>query len=482
MKKAIFFTLVLLILTCAASALSVAPRTLDIQPNVINKTTALVSSPATAVSTASTTAPKPATTTAAKSTGTLTTSTKPTITNPSADVSGKAGVNTSGSNTGYPRQTWTAQDAKGLLSESIIDEDLSPDSWFGCRYDEESDCINHYDKNGKLVAYTEKITDSSAPGKTHTTTHLFKYNSMGNVEEEITVDHETGEISDAEALKNMIGGLEGTGAIYQSMYAFLQQALEEKKENHQEVMEANQQKLEAAINATEEKKEDIEEAKDAAEKEFTPGIWSRFLSFIGIRDTPSAVNEKQERMQDIGACRKTHEDQHGRAAYMENSTIIAILFNGSIYNSEGRNIQADESMISDVKEKAQGANCGELVKLINEKSQEWHNSRAQPLAEKLPGQFGGWAGKGVEFWQGDTTEPQEKLNGLIDKNISEVNSAVDNGFFRKLWDRMVGNDITEMKTLAIYSGMDTRQKEVQTLSNIMEKVNDTESEIVQNIK
>ena len=63
-----------------------------------------------------------------------------------------------------------------------------------------------YDQNGRLMAFTEQIQDPKSPQK-QTETHFISYNSLGEVSEEIVIDHETGEITDLEGLRRALAAI-----------------------------------------------------------------------------------------------------------------------------------------------------------------------------------------------------------------------------------------------------------------------------------
>lgn len=63
-----------------------------------------------------------------------------------------------------------------------------------------------YDQQGRLIAYTERTQDSKTSLK-QTATHFLAYNGLGEVAEEVVIDHETGGITDLEALRKALAAI-----------------------------------------------------------------------------------------------------------------------------------------------------------------------------------------------------------------------------------------------------------------------------------
>jgi anthranilate/para-aminobenzoate synthase component I len=128
-----------------------------------------------------------------------------------------------------------------------------------------------YDSQGRLVGYTETITENDSPEKTNKFTHILQYNSLGQVSKELIFDHETGEITDVDALRDALNGMDQMGPIYQAMYQMLQEGFEQKKDARDDAIIAQEQKASAAQEAAGSKKEEIEEKVDSAEEDFEEG-------------------------------------------------------------------------------------------------------------------------------------------------------------------------------------------------------------------
>lgn len=76
-----------------------------------------------------------------------------------------------------------------------------------------------YDQNGKAILYTETSWDSSTPSKTHTRSHFFTYDDLGQVENDIVIDRETGTITNIDALLQALATLssEDYNALFNSL-------------------------------------------------------------------------------------------------------------------------------------------------------------------------------------------------------------------------------------------------------------------------
>ena len=61
-----------------------------------------------------------------------------------------------------------------------------------------------YDSYGREISHVETTWDTSAPNTTHITTHYFTYNSLGQVENEVIIEKETGIITDLTTLKQKL--------------------------------------------------------------------------------------------------------------------------------------------------------------------------------------------------------------------------------------------------------------------------------------
>ena len=66
-----------------------------------------------------------------------------------------------------------------------------------------------YDQSGRIIGYTEQTRDSKTPVE-HAATHIMTYNQLGQVEGEVVIDHETGRISNLEALRETLARMSST--------------------------------------------------------------------------------------------------------------------------------------------------------------------------------------------------------------------------------------------------------------------------------
>jgi len=147
------------------------------------------------------------------------------------------------------------------------------------KYCSGEDCTYYYDKQGRVIGYTENVTADSSPEKVRTFTHVLVYNNLSNVEKEIIIDHESGNVSDVEALNELFDGND-MGSIYQAMYSMLRQAYEQEKEKREEKLAMQEQKLQEMDNLTEQKEEKLQQDIEDAKGEYTPSILQRLDSFL----------------------------------------------------------------------------------------------------------------------------------------------------------------------------------------------------------
>ncbi|MBW2997722.1 hypothetical protein KY349_05265, partial [Candidatus Woesearchaeota archaeon] len=163
----------------------------------------------------------------------------------------------------------------------------------------------------KAMETGEKGYDSYKIEMGDSRTHILLYNSLGQVSQAIIIDQETGQVSDLDALVQLVifemwqteeeslkGVLEEMhrmneekkqqrdymesaklsksemDAVYSAIYSLLQQAQAEKKDQLEELQTAREQQLAAAQAAVEAKQEEIEAKKEAAEENFISGIVS----------------------------------------------------------------------------------------------------------------------------------------------------------------------------------------------------------------
>ena len=87
-----------------------------------------------------------------------------------------------------------------------------------------------------------------------------------------------------------LSGLETRmGAIYQAMYAMLQQATEQKKDKMQEMKAASEQKLKAALEACQAKRQEIEEERQSSEEAWSAAMISCAAVALGAASTRASV-------------------------------------------------------------------------------------------------------------------------------------------------------------------------------------------------
>jgi hypothetical protein len=84
---------------------------------------------------------------------------------------------------------------------------------------------------------------------------------------------------------------------------------------------------------------------------------------------------------------------------------------------------------------------GDAAKKLTGKAKDWMISKGMELANKLPGPFGDWAKKGVQFGAGALTGLQGKLNNVIDKGINWAQGATAAGV------KMGSGEINKLKEM-----------------------------------
>jgi predicted nucleotidyltransferase len=80
--------------------------------------------------------------------------------------------------------------------------------------------------------------------------------------------------------------------------------------------------------------------------------------------------------------------------------------------------------------------------------------------------------------QTNNAKAQQRV--FIEKNKKLKDSLHGNSEIKNNSDNL--NDMTEMQQLRLQMYMDRRQKAMETISNLMKKIADTESSIIQNLK
>jgi hypothetical protein len=222
----------------------------------------------------------------------------------------------------------------------------------------------YFNMKGKLTGYKED-------GKTTAKTHIFEYDEMGQIEEETVIDHETGNMTDRQALEDQLGNTDIDALVELVMFEAQQSEDDSLRETIEELQRLNKQK--------------------------------------------SAQREYQE-------------------------------------------------YLKDQKEKVNGQIQDEY-----DKQNQFYNEPASEIAEKLPGTLNDTAKKGVKLGEGATTEPQGRINDLMNKSPAEGRGMADRpGFITRFWGWLTG---------------ERRGGAISTLSNMMMRKNSTTQDIlVQNQK